>query len=64
MASLQGIVDADYLFKEMMSDNTGFQIHQLDRGGAAGWEAFEFSTVNSGNGEIRGIWNRYYSSDL
>ena len=59
---LQGITNADYLFKEMVSDNTGLQIHPSDRGGAAGWEAFEFSTVNSGNGEIGGLWNRYYNT--
>lgn len=59
---LQGITNADYLFKEMVSDNTGLQIHPLDRGGSAGWEAFEFSTVNSGNGEIGGLWVRYYNT--
>lgn len=59
---LQGITNIDYLFKEMVSDNTGLQIHPSDRGGAAGWEAFEFSTVNSGNGEITGLWTRYYSA--
>ncbi|HKO82143.1 MAG TPA: RagB/SusD family nutrient uptake outer membrane protein, partial [Chitinophagaceae bacterium] len=59
---LQGITNIDYLFKEMVSDNTGLQIHPSDRGGAAGWEAFEFSTVNSGNGEINGLWIRYYNT--
>jgi len=59
---LQGITNIDYLFKEMVSDNTGLQIHPSDRGGAAGWESFEFSTVNSGNGEIGGLWNRYYNT--
>lgn len=59
---LQGITNSSYIFKEMMSDNTTFDLNPLDRGGAAGWEAFEFSTVNSGNGEISNLWNLYYSA--
>lgn len=59
---LQGITNNAYIFKEMMSDNTTFDLNPLDRGGAAGWEAFEFSTVNSGNGEISNLWNSYYSA--
>jgi len=58
---LQGITNTGYIFKEMMSDNTTLDFNPLDRGGAAGWEAFEFSTVNSGNGEISNLWNLYYS---
>lgn len=57
---LQGITNTGYIFKEMISDNTTFDLNPLDRGGAAGWEAFEFSTVNSGNGEISNLWNLYY----
>lgn len=59
-AQLQGITNSAYIFKEMTSDNTTFDLNPLDRGGAAGWEAFEFSTVNSGNGEISNLWNQYY----
>lgn len=58
---LQGITNSAYIFKEMVSDNTVFDFNPLNRGGAAGWEAFEFSTVNSGNGEISNLWNSYYS---
>ncbi|MEO5997044.1 MAG: RagB/SusD family nutrient uptake outer membrane protein [Chitinophagaceae bacterium] len=59
---LQTITQSAYIFKEMMSDNTTFDLNPLDRGGAAGWEAFEFSTVNSSNGEIPNMWNIYYSA--
>ena len=59
---LQTITGSAYIFKEMMSDNTTFDLNPLDRGGAAGWEAFEFSTVNSSNGEIPNMWNLYYSA--
>jgi hypothetical protein len=59
---LQSITNANYLFKEMTSDNTTIDLDAANRGGAAGWEAFEYSTVNSGNGEITNLWIRYYST--
>jgi hypothetical protein len=59
---LQGITNVNYLFKEMTSDNTTIDLNPSDRGGAAGWEAFEYSTVNPGNGEITNLWVRYYSA--
>src|SRR5215217_6535359 len=59
---LQGITNTSYLFQEFTSDNTTLDMNPLDRGGAAGWEAFEFSTVNSGNGEINAVWNIYYAT--
>ena len=59
---LQGITNAAYIFQEFQSDNTTLDFNPLDRGGAAGWEAFEFSTVNQGNGEIANVWNQYYSA--
>jgi starch-binding outer membrane protein, SusD/RagB family len=59
---LQGITGSAYLFQEFTSDNTTLDFDPLNRGGAAGWEAFEFSTVNSGNGEISNMWNSYYSA--
>lgn len=59
---VQGITNVNYIFKEMQSDNTTIDMNPSDRGGAAGWEAFEYSTVNSGNGEISNLWNRYYSA--
>jgi hypothetical protein len=59
---LQGITNVNYIFKEMTSDNTTIDLNPSDRGGAAGWEAFEYSTVNSGNGEITNLWVRYYSA--
>ncbi|MBX2924496.1 MAG: RagB/SusD family nutrient uptake outer membrane protein [Chitinophagaceae bacterium] len=59
---LQGITNVNYIFKEMVSDNTTIDLNPSDRGGAAGWEAFEYSTVNSGNGEITNLWVRYYQA--
>ena len=59
---LQTITNSAYIFQEFPSDNTTLDFNPLDRGGAAGWEAFEFSTVNQGNGEIATMWNLYYSA--
>ncbi|MFC5411100.1 RagB/SusD family nutrient uptake outer membrane protein [Larkinella bovis] len=59
---LQQITNSAYIFQEFPSDNTTLDFNPLDRGGAAGWEAFEFSTVNQGNGEIANLWNLYYSA--
>ncbi len=58
---VQAITNSAYIFKEFTSDNTTLDFNPLDRGGAAGWEAFEFSSVNQGNGEISNLWNQYYS---
>ncbi|MBD2699575.1 RagB/SusD family nutrient uptake outer membrane protein [Spirosoma sp. BT702] len=59
---LQTITNSAYIFQEFNTDNTTLDFNPLDRGGAAGWEAFEFSTVNQGNGEIANMWNLYYSA--
>ena len=59
---LQGITNTAYLFQEFNSDNTTLDFSPVDRGGAVGWESLEFSTVNSGTGDISGMWNAYYSS--
>lgn len=59
---LQGITNTAYLFGEFNTDNTTLDFSPVDRGGAVGWEAFEFSTVNSGTGDISTLWNSYYSA--
>ncbi|NIJ54139.1 RagB/SusD family nutrient uptake outer membrane protein [Dyadobacter arcticus] len=59
---IQGITNSAYLFGEFQTDNTTIDLNPSDRGGAGGWEAFEFSTVNSGNGEIANLWNSYYAT--
>lgn len=59
---LQNITNNEYIFQEFTSDNTTLDFNPLDRGGASGWEAFEFSTVNSGTGDISNLWNNYYSA--
>ncbi|MCF0063063.1 RagB/SusD family nutrient uptake outer membrane protein [Dyadobacter chenwenxiniae] len=59
---VQTITTLGYLFGEFQTDNTTIDLNPSDRGGAGGWEAFEFSTVNSGNGEINAVWNIYYAT--
>ncbi len=59
---LQTITNSAYVFEELPSDNTTVDLNPSDRGDAVRWEAFEFSTVNAGNTDISGLWNRYYSA--
>jgi hypothetical protein len=59
---LQTITNSAYIQQEFSTDNTTLDFNPLDRGGAAGWEAFEFSTVNQGNGEINTLWNNHYAT--
>ncbi|WP_215238500.1 RagB/SusD family nutrient uptake outer membrane protein [Dyadobacter helix] len=59
---VQTLNNTAYLFGEFQTDNTTIDLNPSDRGGAGGWEAFDFSTINSGNGEIANLWNGYYSA--
>jgi hypothetical protein len=59
---VQNLNNSAYIFGEFQTDNTTVDLNPSDRGGAGGWEAFEFSTVNSGNGEIANLWNGYYAA--
>jgi hypothetical protein len=61
-SQVQALNNSAYLFGEFQTDNTTIDLNPSDRGGAGGWEAFEFSTVNSGNGEINTVWNANYAA--
>jgi hypothetical protein len=61
-SQIQALTNTAYLFGEFQTDNTTVDLNPSDRGGAGGWEAFEFSTINSGNGEIANLWNGYYAA--
>lgn len=61
-SQVQALTNTAYIFGEFQTDNTTIDLNPSDRGGAGGWEAFEFSTVNSGNGEIANLWNGYYAA--
>jgi hypothetical protein len=60
--TLQGITNGAYLSGELQTDNTTIDLNPADRGGAGSWEAFDYSTINPGNGEINTLWNSYYAS--
>jgi hypothetical protein len=59
---LQGIVAGQWLFNELPSDNTTVHYNPDDRGQGPAIEAFEYMTVNSGTGNIEGLYNSYYNA--
>lgn len=59
---LQPIVNDQWIFNELPSDNTTIDYDPGNRGNAVGIEAFEYWTVNSGTGNIEGMYNQYYNA--
>jgi len=59
---LQGITNDQWLFNELPSDNTTIDFNPGDRGQAPSIEAFEFWTINSGTGNIDGMYINYYNA--
>lgn len=59
---LQGIIDDQWLFNEMPSDNTTLDFDPGNRGNAPAIEAFEYFNVNAGTSNITSMYNRYYNS--
>lgn len=58
---LQPVINDQWIFNELPSDNTTIDYNPDDRGQANAREAFEFWTVNSGTGNIEGMYNQYYN---
>lgn len=59
---LQGIINEQWIFNELPSDNTTFDFNLGDRGQADRLEAFEYFTLNSGSFNITGMYTYYYSA--
>lgn len=59
---LQGIINDQWLYNELPSDNTTFDFNPADRGQAPRIEAFEFWTVNSGTPNVDDIYISYYNA--
>ena len=59
---LQGIINNQWLFNEIPSDNTTVDFNPGDRGQAPSIEAFEFWTINSGTGNIDEMYINYYNA--
>ena len=58
---LQGIINNQWIFNELPSDNTTIDFNPGDRGQAPSIEAFEFWQVNSGTSNLVGMYNNQYS---
>jgi hypothetical protein len=59
---LQGIINSQWLFNELPSDNTTIDYNPSDRGQADKIEAFEFWQVNAGSPNLDGMYNGYYNA--
>lgn len=59
---LQGIINGQWLYNEMISDNTTLDFNPSDRGPAYREESFEFFTFNSATSNILGMYRQYYNA--
>lgn len=59
---LHGIINNQWIFNELPSDNTTIDFNPGDRGQADRIEAFEFWTVNSGSINLDGMYIGYYNA--
>src|SRR6186713_3065425 len=59
---LQGIINGQWVYNELPSDNTTVDFDPGNRGFAPTIEAFEFFNVNSGTGNINDMYIAYYGS--
>lgn len=59
---LQSIVNNQWLFNEMISDNTTIDFNPSDRGQADRNEAFEFYTINASNVNNTQMYNQHYNA--
>ena len=59
---LQGIINNQWIFNELPSDNTTIDFNPGDRGQAPSIETFEFWSYNSGTGNIDQMYIAYYNA--
>jgi hypothetical protein len=59
---LQNVANSQWLYNELITDNTTIDFNPSDRGQAPSIEAFEFFEVNSGTGNISDMYNTYYNN--
>ncbi len=57
---LQDVANNQWIYNELISDNTTVDFNPSDRGQAPSIEAFEFFTVNSGTNNIAWMYTMYY----
>lgn len=61
-SQLQDVVNSQWVFNELITDNTTIDFNPADRGQADRMEAFEYCTVNSGNVNNTGMYNQHYNA--
>lgn len=59
---LQGIMNNQWMFNELPTDNTTIDFNPDDRGQADKIEAFEFYTVTAGSVNVRDMYTAYYNA--
>ena len=59
---LQGITGNQWLFTEMITDNTTVHFDEGNRGNAPGIETFEYWQVNANTGNIYGLYRDIYNT--
>jgi len=59
---LQGIINDQWLFNELVTDNTSIDYNPDDRGQGPSIEAFEFWTLEPGTGNLNSLYQRYYAT--
>ena len=59
---LQGVIGDQWVYNEMITDNTTVDFNPNDRGQVDRMEAFEFFNLNSANVNIEGMYSRYYNA--
>ncbi|TQO37504.1 putative outer membrane starch-binding protein [Arenibacter algicola] len=59
---LQGIIGNQWLFNEMITDNTTVHFDEGNRGNAPGIETFEYWQVNANTGNIYGLYRDIYNT--
>ena len=59
---LQGIINGQWIYNELPSDNTTIDFNPSDRGQAPSIEAFEFWNVNAGTDRINDMYDSYYNA--
>jgi hypothetical protein len=61
-SQLQAIINGQWLFNELITDNTTVDFNPSDRGQADRVEAFEYWTVNASNVNNTQLYNQYYNA--
>jgi hypothetical protein len=59
---LQGVTGNQWLFTEMITDNTTVHFDQANRGNAPGIEAFEYWQYNASTGNVYGLYRDTYNA--